>query len=145
LHLFCHTQHGHLCDNTQLEDCTVLEEEDFYLVDTVLNFRRKKTPFDFHLAFNLRSHISLTVFNICAVIVGIMETVTGLSLLKGQSWSYGSWIYNYLCNQCLSPTKVWIRIPLMARCTRYNIMWKGLSVTCGILMVFSVYSYFLHQ
>jgi len=18
-------------------------------------------------------------------------------------WSYGSWIYNYLCNQCLSP------------------------------------------
>jgi len=19
------------------------------------------------------------------------------------SWSYGSWIYNYLCNQCLSP------------------------------------------
>ena len=22
------------------------------------------------------------------------------------SWSYGSWIYNYLCNQCLSPLKV---------------------------------------
>jgi len=19
------------------------------------------------------------------------------------SWSYGSWIYNYLCNQCISP------------------------------------------
>jgi len=19
------------------------------------------------------------------------------------SWSYGSWIYNYLCNRCLSP------------------------------------------
>jgi len=19
------------------------------------------------------------------------------------SWSYGGWIYNYLCNQCLSP------------------------------------------
>jgi len=26
--------------------------------------------------------------------------------------SYGSWIYNYLCNQCLSPLKLWIRIPL---------------------------------
>ena len=26
--------------------------------------------------------------------------------------SYGSWIYNYLCNQCLSPMKVWVRIPL---------------------------------
>jgi len=39
------------------------------------------------------------------------------------SWSYGSWIYNYLCNQCLSPLKLWVWIPLMARCTRYNIMW----------------------
>ena len=44
---------------------------------------------------------------------------------KGSSWSWsqGSWIYNYLCNQCLSPLKLWVQIPLMARCTRYNIMW----------------------
>ena len=27
------------------------------------------------------------------------------------SWSYGSWIYNYLWNQCLSPLKLWVRIP----------------------------------
>ena len=27
---------------------------------------------------------------------------------------YGSWIYNYLCNQCLSPVKLWVRIPLMS-------------------------------
>ena len=29
-------------------------------------------------------------------------------------WSYGigSWIYNYLCNQCLSPLTLWVRIPL---------------------------------
>jgi hypothetical protein len=47
------------------------------------------------------------------------------------SCSYDSWIYNYLCNQCLSPLTLWIRIPLMARCTRYNIMWQSLSVTCG--------------
>ena len=32
-------------------------------------------------------------------------------------WSYGSWIYNYLCNQCLSPLKLWVRIHLIARCT----------------------------
>ena len=33
------------------------------------------------------------------------------------SWSYGSWIYNYLMsNQCLSPLKLWVRIPLMVRC-----------------------------
>ena len=28
------------------------------------------------------------------------------------SWSYGSWIYNYPCNQYLSPLKLLIRIPL---------------------------------
>jgi len=39
------------------------------------------------------------------------------------SWTYGNWIYNYLCNQCLSPLKLWVRIPFMERCTRCNIMW----------------------
>jgi hypothetical protein len=34
-----------------------------------------------------------------------------ISYLKGSSrlWSYGSWIYNYLCNQCLSPLKLWVQ------------------------------------
>ena len=27
------------------------------------------------------------------------------------SWSYGSWINYYLCNQCLSPLTLWVRIP----------------------------------
>jgi len=35
-----------------------------------------------------------------------------------------------LCNQCLSPLKLWVRTPFMAKCTRYNIMWWSLSVTC---------------
>jgi hypothetical protein len=35
-------------------------------------------------------------------------TFNGLSWL----WSYGSWIYNYLCNQCLSPLTLWVRTPL---------------------------------
>jgi hypothetical protein len=31
---------------------------------------------------------------------------------------------SYLCNQCLSPQKLWVSTPFMARCTctRYNIM-----------------------
>ena len=29
-----------------------------------------------------------------------------LYLTIGPSWSYGIWIYNYLCNQCLSPLKL---------------------------------------
>ena len=28
------------------------------------------------------------------------------------SWSYGSDIYYYLCNQCLSPLTLWVRTPL---------------------------------
>ena len=32
-------------------------------------------------------------------------------LCKKSSWLYGSWIYNYPCNQCLSPLTLWVRIP----------------------------------
>ena len=32
-------------------------------------------------------------------------------------WSYASWIYNYLSNQCLSPLMLWVRILIKARCT----------------------------
>jgi hypothetical protein len=32
-------------------------------------------------------------------------------------WSYGSWAYNYLCNQCLSPLILWVRISIRVRCT----------------------------
>ena len=33
------------------------------------------------------------------------------------SWSYGSWIYNYRCCECLSPLMLWVRISTRARCT----------------------------
>jgi hypothetical protein len=31
-------------------------------------------------------------------------------------WSYGSWIYSYLWNQCRSPLMLWVRISIRARC-----------------------------
>jgi hypothetical protein len=31
-------------------------------------------------------------------------------------WSHGSWIFNYLCNQFLSPLVLWVLLPLRARC-----------------------------
>jgi hypothetical protein len=55
-------------------------------------------------------------------------------------WAHGSWIYKYLWNQCLSPLKLWVRIPLMTRCSQYNIIWSRLSVTCDRSVVFSVSS-----
>ena len=41
-----------------------------------------------------------------------------MSFYLGTSWpwSHGSWIYNYLCNQCLSPLKLWVPFSIMARC-----------------------------
>ena len=38
---------------------------------------------------------------------------------KGPSWpwSYGSWIYNYLCIKCLATLMLWVRISIRAKCT----------------------------
>ena len=48
-------------------------------------------------------------------------TCKSLKIFKGPSWpwSYGSWINNYLhlCNQCISPLTLWVRISPRARCT----------------------------
>jgi hypothetical protein len=59
---------------------------------------------------------------------------------KPWSWSYGSWIYNYIFNQWISHLKLWVWTPLMARCTRYNIMWWSLSIACCRSVVFLVSS-----
>jgi len=59
-----------------------------------------------------------------------MIVIAVLHLQCGFQWSTGAvvvvigWqIYNCLCNLCLSPLKLWVRILLMVRCFRYNIMW----------------------
>ena len=57
-------------------------------------------------------------------------------------WSYGSWIYNYPCNQCLSPLTLWVRIPLRRGVLNTTLCDK---VTCNRSVVFSRYSSFLHQ
>jgi hypothetical protein len=35
-----------------------------------------------------------------------------LSIGASWSWSHGSWVSNYLFNQCLSSLTLWVRIPL---------------------------------
>ena len=51
---------------------------------------------------------------------------------------YGSWIYNYLCNQCLSSLNLWVWILLMVRCTQFVSDLRQ-------IVVFSRHSGFLHQ
>ena len=94
------------------------------------------------------NNVSFVSLDILSLIMSVSPSNCHYSkYISGSSWlwSYGSWIYNYLCNQFQSPLKLWVQIPLMARCTQYNIMWLSLSVTCGRSVVFSRYSHFLHQ
>ena len=75
---------------------------------------------------------------------------TNFSNISALSWCgeaivamiYGSWIYNYLCNRCLSPL-MWVWISIRARCT--TLCDKSLSVTCDRSVVFSRYSGLLQQ
>jgi hypothetical protein len=45
---------------------------------------------------------------------------------------YGSWIYNYLCNQCLSPLKLWVRTPFMWGIQHYVIKFVYLFVAFSL-------------
>ena len=54
-------------------------------------------------------------------------------------------IYNYLCKSVSITTEVVSLNPTQVRCTRYNIMWSSLSVTCDRSVVSSGYSSFLNQ
>jgi len=57
----------------------------------------------------------LTYIKLCAFIhIVVYAYIVNTNITKGPSWSwsYGSYIYNYLCNQFLSPLKLWVRTPL---------------------------------
>jgi hypothetical protein len=48
---------------------------------------------------------------------------------------------NYLCNQCQSPLKLWVRTLFMTRCTLYNIVWlaTGQRLKHGNCLLFSFF------
>ena len=56
--------------------------------------------------------------NIEVVICIILVLLKNGTILPDQNdlmswlWSYCSWIYSYICNQCISPLTLWVRIPL---------------------------------
>jgi hypothetical protein len=58
--------------------------------------------------FLLDLELFLTVVFFVFILILILNAGRG-----SWSWSYGSWIYNNLCNQCLSLLKLWGWIPLM--------------------------------
>ena len=52
-----------------------------------------------------------------SIFSNIMVSLPADFLFPSWTWSHGSWIYNYLCHQCLSPLMLWGRISIRARCT----------------------------
>jgi hypothetical protein len=82
---------------------------------------------------------SIEFWNCCDSVIIFFHFIIGCG---GRRDRDRIWIYNYLCNQCLSPLTLWVRIPFMARCTRNNIMWSSSSVTRDRSVVFSGYSVF---
>ena len=58
------------------------------------------------------------IFGVCWPIIGFILRrgsyikMNILSYVLQPSWSYGSWIYNHLGNQCLSPLTKWFQILL---------------------------------
>ena len=66
-------------------------------------------------------HTHRTCCLLCRIVVSKLLSLRSQLCIVGQSWLwwYGSWIYNYLCNQCLSTLKLRVRTSFI----RYNIMW----------------------
>jgi len=66
----------------------------------------KYTAFCYQLCVNYVSIVTKNVHlsNFQATVHQLSNySLNPLSMGPLWSWSYGSWIYNYLCNQCLSP------------------------------------------
>ena len=61
------------------------------------------------------------------------------------TWSYGSWIYNYLCNQCLSPLNIvsswWAEILLKVALNTINQTYISIEFVKFILQTISKYCF----
>ena len=91
-----------------------------------------------------RSDMLLNTINIYTIILLSLVLYMWLSW----PWSFGSWIYNYLCNQCLSPLTLWVRCEFeSSSCEVYSRQHYMINFVSYLwqVVVFSRYSSFLHQ
>ena len=109
-------------------DCTGSCKSNYHTIKTTtLPISRPGAPWNW-------GHFNLTI---------VIKYITSLSSLEPPwSWLCGSWIYNYLCNQCLSPLTLWVQI-LVRRCVLDTTLCdKVCQVTWDRLVVFSGYLWF---
>ena len=69
--------------------------------------------------YNCDQNITILSIISCANVRNVIDRQSRVRLKPGLSWpcSYGSWIYNYIFNQCLLPLVLWVRISIRAMCT----------------------------
>jgi hypothetical protein len=60
-------------------------------------------------------YTTLNSNNVCSCYIVYIKLNKKFSLISLWRWSYGSWIHNYLCNQCLSQLMLWVRISIRER------------------------------
>ena len=64
-----------------------------------------------HNRYTVIDPVSLTILMILLNSILISLFIRSFQCEEASwSWSYGSRIYNYLCNQCLSPLTLWVQI-----------------------------------
>jgi hypothetical protein len=57
-----------------------------------------------------------------------IDLVIYIILYVIKTFNLGAVVVVIICNQCLYPLKLWVQIPLMTRCTPYNIMWFAITL-----------------
>jgi hypothetical protein len=103
---------------------------DHYDITEILLKHNNPNPFFYHWSKNtckLNENRSETLIKIKSYDLLLLLLFFITVAIK---YSMTSWINSYLCNHCPSPLKLWVWIPFIVTCTRYNFMWKSLSVTC---------------
>ena len=75
-------------------------------------------PFFRHSLLIRESGKPMSFISFCSLWSVFVDFIEQIGCRRGPSWSwsYGSWIYNYLCNQWLSSLMLWVRISIRARC-----------------------------
>jgi hypothetical protein len=85
-------------------------------------------------------------FNLYFIVLSTVSEFKAWAAVQGSprpswSWSCGSWICNYLCNQCLSHLTLWVRILFMQGVLDSTLCDKICQwLTCNRSVVFSGYS-----
>jgi hypothetical protein len=98
-------------------------------IGIIYSIKSNKNQMNFRfrfMAFNATfKNISVISWqSIFAIVLSVLQFISLVYTSLSSRWihrgSYDNWIYNYLCNQCLSPLKLWVWNQFMARCTRFT-------------------------